>query len=260
MTDTRRNLKLNGESLSVPTDKDYLLYTHDSNNGVPKTQKRVDLPKYRPLCHGHKKVRSCKDMVYRDGIKPHLEQYKIRGRYLGLAAAYAPEIYTVFKSHILQRFVNCQFDKKSYKALKVFNPKIQEAYKSHNISFELYEEDIFDRMKKYPNEYSILDLDFMCKLNKEFISKLANHAQYCVTKTSTMALWHFVGRSEWSTDYLNDTVYRPFLRQELKKYFYILKDDQINYSEGQHIRKKGGSPMRVEILTLRRKKACKKVA
>ena len=197
----------------------------------------------KPIITGHKKCRVCKDWVYFITNMKHLRMFHIQGSYIGLAAAYTPEIYSVFSKSITKQFWNCQNRYFDYKKLKEYQPFIAEKYPK--VDFILKNKDIIDVMTNNPRKFAIMDLDFMWILDNKRIEQVSKAIYKAATKRSTAIIWHSANRKETEGDFNTNNIYRPNLIRHLSNYFNILLHDSINYYEGY--------PMRAEIFTLERK-------
>lgn len=201
----------------------------------------------RPIVNGHKNSRFVKDSVYFI-LREQIRKHEIQGPYLGLAAAYTPEIYELLAPYIYGEFCNCQNNRSDYKKLLKFQPSIVKAYPE--VYFHLEYENIINVMKVRRDTFAILDLDFMWILNKYRVPRIASAISHTVRDRSTVAIWHSANRVQKNGDWWTDNIYRPALKEALALTFKVLEYNKINYYESY--------PMRCDIYTLERKKEWKK--
>ena len=180
-------------------------------------------------------------LILEDQVKKH----KITGAYVGLAAAYTPEIFTLLNQHITGRFVNCQIHKNDYEKLLEYQPLITTAYAYpyYFVEFELHRTDIIRYLLTERGQFSIYDLDFMGTLTKELINKVLAGIIYSIKLPATVIIWHTAGRSV--TNQHVEKVMRPMLVSSFAKVFHIQEHIRIDYYEG--------FPMRGDIITLEQK-------
>jgi len=231
----------------------WLILNNDRHNIDPKLpwfalDSTSNLKALRPHIHGHKEgSRLLKDYVYLL-IYAHVKKHKVLGPYLGLAAAYIPEIYQLFRPSIRGPFFTCQLRRADFKKLLEYQPFVAKAYPKAD--FLLQRSNILDTMHSNPKRFSILDLDFMYMLNEKRIRKIVRAIEVAAKTRAVLAIWHTTNREKGKGDSHIDRVYRPYLRSQLQEKFKVLNYDRVNYWEGY--------PMKVDIFTLERKSACRK--
>lgn len=241
-------------SLTVPTRVDFLLqpwgwYRFNS------TAKRRELLQIKPKVKGSKKKRVCKDLVYMRGIRELCDREGIRGDYLGLAAAHGAEIYTCLSDFIEYAFITCQHELKDYILIKEYMRKVQLSYRNEKVRFEAVHADILDALLLLPKseKFAIGDLDLMCPLTQELADRVSEGWALRARKKSVLALWHTSNREKGGGDKLIDKKYRPYLEEQLRKYFDILEWNRWSYYEPQRTDGHAGFPMRIEIVALEKK-------
>jgi hypothetical protein len=208
------------------------------------TSSHKNLLQKKPRIKGHKEHRRMKDSVYFE-IKRHLEEKEISGAYVGLAAAYSPEIFTLFREHLECSFVNCQISKDDFNELTKYQKLIDKTYskKGNSVNFELFNEDINEYLLNTNKKFSVYDLDFMFVLSHDNINKMVEAISNSVKLPAVVAVWHASGRA--TTNDKVDYIFRPYLKTKLAKVFNISEYSKINYYEG--------FPMRCDVFTLEQK-------
>lgn len=212
----------------------------------PLNENRRILDSIRPIINGHKDQRFLKDLTYKE-LSEMLNRHLISGSYVGLCAAYMPEILCALYPRIEGEMLNMQYKKKDYLQLKTQLPYIRKAFpRSECYSFlQLKFGDILEYLRTTKKRYAILDLDMMFELNISKLQAIASCVSNAAADEAVLALWHGSNREGGKGDKEIDSRFRPKLRDYLSDSFNIIDDVKINYNEGY--------PMRVDLLTLNRK-------
>jgi len=207
--------------------------------------------KIRPVIHGHKQDRLMKDEVYLL-IYEHIRRHRIKGAYIGLAAGYTPEIFGLMQPSIRREFVNCTLRRIDYRKLATYQPFIRRQFpqKDFGVDFQLHHGDVIKLMERSHRKFAIIDLDFMCILDYKRALQISQAIHSTAANRAVAAIWHTANRKQKDGDWWTDHEYRPFLRSELARYFYIHDYDKIEYYEGY--------PVRTDLFTLERK--CRKAS
>jgi hypothetical protein len=203
----------------------------------------TELIQARPLIHGHKMIRDMKDRVYNTWVVRHIAPRSISGNYVGLAAAYIPEIYSLLSPWLQGHLVSCQKHRADYKSLLPYMEQVKKVYREADL--RLVRTDIFNYMQKTRNQYSLIDLDLMCTLNEHSVYSIYEAIIRTTANTSAVAVWHTSGRV--TTDTEIQEVWRPLLFCLLDEGpTEILDYTQVDYFEGY--------PMRCDLFTLQRRR------
>ena len=198
---------------------------------------------WRPEIEGHKLYRAMKDLVY-IRMAGHLDEFKIDGSYIGLAAAYTPEIYEVFSQHVKGTFVNCNFKETDYQELLTYQTVVSTALRNKPVEFILHHGDILEEIYNSTEPFSIIDMDFMFMLNQDNIETTCKAISDNAADRATIAIWHSSNRFKDKGHKVTNGMYRPYIHFTLSQDFKILKYDQIDYYEGY--------PMHCDVYTLER--------
>jgi len=249
-------LEKDGINLNVPTSISHLLTPWDGYL-LYRTKRRRELLDIKPVVNGTKEKRVCKDIVYLQGLRLLCMKHGVQGGYLGLAAAHGAEIYTCLKGSVSGKFVTCQHKLEDYILIREYMRQVEPAYQG--VRFDTLHSDILDALRWLPKneKFAIGDLDMMCQLDYDVAERIATGWALHAEKKSVLAVWHTSNRQKDGGDKLIDKSYRPYLRHQLSKYFKIIEWEKWAYYERAEGRK-GGFPMRVEVISLER--TCKKAS
>lgn len=242
--------KLGEERKALPLYRNFIFYPYNVNEHLYATQFRRSLIDSRPLVLGDKAVRIAKDTVY-NIVKEHINNYNIKGPYLGLAANHAPEIYSALYPHVQNNFVTCQNNRKDFNKIEAWMPEVANAYSgdAHPV-FQVKHEDIIEYMFDTPIKFPILDMDFMGNINKGMIADVTRGIRHCAADTSIFALWHSYGHTVTKEGI--DKIYHPYLVKRLDRWFDIQQQESYRYREAQP-GKISSTPMQVDLFVLRRR-------
>ena len=217
-------------------------------NGLSET-----LVLQKPNVKGTRKNRKNKSEVYKLA-KNVLCNISLKGNYIGLGAAFIPEIYDTLSPQIEGLVLNCENDSKSAHKLRSYTKLIRKTYRKLNkkTDFALYEGDIFEAMKYLPHKFSIVDLDLMEYLGTtkkgykpKKVERIVKSLKVCTTNKSALILWSLYGKCNWECQY--DEEFRPKLLRQIASDFKILDIYSYKYRDNY-------IPVKVELLVLQKRK------
>jgi hypothetical protein len=240
----------NGPSLRIPTGNHVL---KPWGNGVEYNKKLGELIAQRPKVTGHKLFRVCKDTVYLS-IREMCVLYGIHGNYAGLAAAHAPEIYAGLYPYIHGKFTSFQDRRGDYNKVKPFFKQTNRVHPHRDhVSFDVHHAEILWalRVAAPMGSYSFLDFDTMRPLSDIWISRMGDAIDWAAADKVIASIWHAVSRKKGEGAQSVDR-YRRSLDLRIVQKFEVVRKDIIDYYEPQTGDGRSGSPMRVDIYTLRR--------
>jgi hypothetical protein len=215
-------------------------------NNIPS-----QLVAYRPSVYGTRKCRNNKNEVYKR-TSDILYKYGIKGNYVGLAAAHAPDIYEVLSPQAQGKIVNCEKNKDSANKLIYYTGLANQFYKD---KFSLYEGDIFQYMNETDNVFSIIDLDLMEMLGSAWtedivhinkINRIVNSVQKSSSNKFLLMIWSTIGMKVITRDQYDEKV-RPAILKAIGKPFRILKHVPFRYCDNS-------IPIRVELLVAQKRR------
>lgn len=219
---------------------------------APQSKKLKIVSSFRPSIEKTRRNRNNKAEVYKraSGIA---KKYSLFGSYIGLAAAYAANIYETFNGSITQTFSNCEKNRTYYNKLLSFTRKLNKLYK--NIDFRLYNDDIVwclqNAQQLQENKFAIVDLDLMSclatpnKSPKEIVTPILDSLEFATKNRFLLMLWSAYGMKALTEERYDKEV-RPFILKYLSKKYAILSYSPFKYCDN-HI------PIKVEIFALRKR-------
>jgi hypothetical protein len=208
---------------------------------------------FRPSIEQTRKSRKNKAEVYKRA-SVIAKKRGIVGSYIGLAAAYAPDIYETFYPNITQTFSNCEKDRGHYKKLLSFTRELKSLY--NNIDFRIYNDDIFWCLQNMQllqeNKFAIVDLDLMSclattrKTASDIVIPIIDSFEQATKNRFLLMLWSAYGMKVL-TEKRYDKEVRPFVLKMLSKRYAILEHSPLKYCDNC-------IPIKAEIFALRKRK------
>jgi hypothetical protein len=218
-------------------------WLHKKQPFVPKYSRPSNM--IRPFLSGTRVSRNNKTEVYRIANRL-LNKHKISGKYVGLAEAYADDIFLTLKPHIQNTFVNYERDNRKIEQIIGYQTILQSLWPK--VSFVAKNADILDCSE---SNVSIIDLDLMECLStpKQTANQKVSRLFSCVNKISAnrslVMIWSCYGMKVISESQY-DTIVRPEILLQFASNFRILEHKIYKYCDN-HI------PIKVELLVISRR-------
>lgn len=174
-----------------------------------------------------------------------MRDMRISGSYIGLAAAYADQIYESLAPQVKGLILNCEGHKDSAESLSWFTKIVNYLYQTPR--FQLYTGNIFNAAHEVSEKFAVVDLDMMkcLQTNKapaqkriEPIIQLLNN---CTANKFILLLWSCYGRA--ITEQAYDEQVRNIVVRSLAQNWRIVTHQPFKYCDN-HI------PIKVELFAL----------